>query len=418
MISVHVRMTEAEAAAVSAGDPALRDRDRPATQQAASRNAPPPSAAKHRPVSCVLDRDRAQDRGLSGLNLQGMKMATKGQHHSTSTRPRGGSMASKWSAERSYTVDEGSTRTDNFVQSGHLRPSFPEVGIEQSSRVPSKKLVRKIKRDTWTGDMIKKQSKVEKEYKGLRIFTRRKSTDNSANDATDYKPPSGYTSFVMGKPLYQATRQPSGKERAHLRFMEKLEMQNKWLDELSDSDDEDRRLKRSFLRIPSATVVDSDSSPRRSTDNKTSLQIAMDGIRIANDIERSVYTGPRTSPDLDENDKTVEILDQTKETKNLNEPTDTTSDIEPSKQNGNTANSGETRNRRTESRSALITTGSSSTKPVNQFMMNTSRKSSKKTVYPTGRDNSGVQEKQKHVSWTSQDHTSRQQVSDNIWAKE
>ncbi len=277
MISVCVKKAAAEPKAVSVGEPASIGHfyALPANYQHTFNNG-----FKGRPLSSVSDG------GLSTLRLRGEKMTTKGHFQMTKQRER--SKTARWFSERSYTLDDSGFTSSSDGNNGHLRPTFPDVGIEHSHRVPRPRVVKSVRRNTWTGEMLRRQAKQEKEYKAMRTFTRsgRNDVKNNNHQMVEHLPPSGYTSFVTGKPLLEQQRMPSAKERAHKRFLEKLELQNRWLNDLSDSDDDTGDLTKSVLKIPSCSDVGEDmSSPGRA-----SLHMAMDGLRIANQIEQSLAT--------------------------------------------------------------------------------------------------------------------------------
>ena len=343
MISVCVKKTEARPEAVLVGDPAGD------TTHHYNGYINSSSSQKQRPLSSVSDS------ALSGLRLNGEKMATQG-HPRTPSRSRGVSTSPKWLAERSYSVFEEGTRPESDSPSWHLQPIFPDISAEKNSRDNPRRLSKIIKRDSWAESLLKKQSKIEQEYKGIRDFTRSKSNSASrttTNCTIEYKPPKGYTNFVAGKPLMYQVRPPSGRERAHKRFLEKLEAQNRMLQDLSDSDDdEDRKNHKGVLNIPSCSDMDVCLHGSCSgSGGGLSIQLAMDGLRIANGIERSLSKAPSLeSPSKDEEPtlKGVAAYDKVKD-KNAK-----CNELSESQQ-----------------KSYIITTGNSSTKPGKQYNMNT-----------------------------------------------
>ena len=336
MISVFVKKNKAGSKAGFAGDVA-GDNKHPYDETINH------TSFKERPLSSVSDT------ALSALRLKGEKMATQ-KHQRTRSRV---SVSPKWSAERSYSVIENSTRPENPSLSWHLLPLFPDISSEQHREHPHR-LVKIFKRDSWTESLLRRQSKIEQEYKGIRDFTRSKNnTKTAVNHILTYKPPRGYTNFVSGKPLIYQERPPSGKEMAHRRFLEKLEVQNRMLRDLSDSDDEDSEeamLRKGVLKIPSCSDMD---ICIHGSCNGTPIKLAMEGLRIANDIEHSLSTKP--NPETCEQDQVTLKQSATDNDQEKNESKKSNGKNNQSQgyidQDNNNARSG---------RSTLITRGSSS----------------------------------------------------------
>ena len=280
MISVFVRKTEVEPEAVWTGDCYINYQSSCVNGTSIQNRVP--RTLKQRPLSS------GSVSTLSDLRLRGHKMATQGHQGSRLQRS---TSARSWLAEKSYTVVQDGTNSENYSPSGHLQPLFPDVGSEKRSRDIPHRAVKILKNNTWTGELLRKQSKIEEEYKAIRNFTRSKS--NTAygvfSNGQVYLPPRGYTNFVSGKPLIYQDRPPSGRQKAHMRFMEKMEAQNRMLNDLSDSDDEQMEdvHRGNVLEIPSCTSVD---ECVHGSSGSACLQLAMDGLRIAKDIERSLST--------------------------------------------------------------------------------------------------------------------------------
>ena len=342
---MHVKKTETGPEAVLVGDPA----GGPAHHYDGYVNYSSSDNAVHRrrkqrPLSSMSDS------ALSELRLKGKKMATEGQKR-TRSRSRGMSVSPKWLAERSYSVIEDGASPENSSPSWHLQPTFPNISMEKNNRNHPNRLV---KNDSWTESLLKKQSKIEKEYKGIRDFTRSKHNNSANNHIITYKPPKGYTNFVTGKPLMHQDRPPSGRERAHRRFIEKLEVQNRMLQDLSDSDDddEDQKHRKGILKIPSCSDMDICLHGSCSgSGGGLSFQLAMDGLRIANDIDRSLSTQP--------------FLE--------NPSSNTTNDrnIKSDNTNGIGQKNNKSNENKTIGHSALVSTGSTSIKPGKKYKMNT-----------------------------------------------
>ena len=302
------------------------------------------SSFKERPLSSVSDT------ALSALRLRGEKMATQ-KHQRTRSRV---SPSPKWSAERSYSFIENSTRPENCSPSWHLQPLFPDISSEQQHRESPNRVAKILKRDSWTDSLLKRQSKIEKEYKGIRDFTRSKNnTKIAVNHTLAYKPPRGYTNFVSGKPLIYQERPPSGREMAHRRFMEKLEAQNRMLRDLSDSDDEDSEeamRRKNVLKIPSCSDMD---VCIHGSCTGTSIKLAMDGLRIANNIEHSLSTEPNSEASEQDQDTFKKRAGDNDQEKNESKKSN-------GKNNQSQGNIDQDNNNSRNGPSTLITRGSSS----------------------------------------------------------
>ena len=334
MISVFIKKNEAGPEAGFAGDPAggnKHPRDDYVNYMSFKSIGHRP--LKERPQSCISDT------ALSVLCLNGKKMAT--QKHRR-TQSRGVSASPKWSAERSYSVMENTTGSDS--SSWHLQPLFPDLTTEQQ-REPHR-LGKILKRDSLADSLIRKQSKIEEEYKGIRDFTR-SSAKIPSNSRVTYKPPNGYTSFVSGKPLIYQDRPVSATEKAHQRFLEKLEAQNRMIQDLSDDDSDingEIKKGKGILKIPSCSEMD---VCLHSSCNGTSIRLAMDGLRIANDIERSLSTEPTPDVPAKDTDASLKASVENNREKKSDKNREIKGNIDQSRMN---------------CRSNLITTGSNSIK--------------------------------------------------------
>ena len=195
-----------------------------------------------------------------------------------------------WVVERGYTMVE-EQKPGNYnpgmSASWQLKPKFPVREVKKSRPMSAK--MKRLHQAKLTDNLIKRQQKMEDEYKNLRDFTR-----TGANCLTlqpqVLTPPTGFTNFVSSKPLTEsklltrpssAVTDQTGSDCQSEAGQEVL-VSRPSSGQKENSSDEEEEGGKTKIKIP---VCDMDVNVH--PPNQGALHLAMDGLRIANNIEKS-----------------------------------------------------------------------------------------------------------------------------------
>ncbi len=195
-----------------------------------------------------------------------------------------------WVVERGYTMME-EPKPGNYnpgmSASWQLKPKFPIREVKKKRDMSAKK--RRSQQVKMTDNLIRRQQQMEDEYKSLRDFTR-SGTNCLTLQPQVLTPPTGFTTFVSSKPLTEsklltrpssAVTDKTGSDSQSEAGQEVLLSRPSSGQKVNSSDEEEEAGK-TKIKIPVCDMDVNVHSP-----NQGALHLAMDGLRIANNIEKS-----------------------------------------------------------------------------------------------------------------------------------